>query len=128
MFKLFFGDVMSVVTTVFVLAMFAFIVLAFINRGRITKWGRLILIFILAGTAISAFSATRDAFAMENAVFAMFGLQSAVCAIAGAAIVLLGLVMLFLKKQGARKAGFMMISALFLVQVMTVEVSRVILL
>ena len=128
MLKLFFGDVMSVVTTVFVLALLAFAILALKNRNRITKWGRLILVFILVGTAISAFSATRDAFAMDNAVFAMFSLQSAVCAIAGAAVLLTGLVMLFLKNQGARKVGFMLISALFLVQVLTVEVSRVVLL
>ena len=128
MLKLFFGDAMSVITTIFVLFMLAFIVYAFVKRGRITKWGRLILLFILVGTAISALSATRDAFAMEGAVFAMYSLQSAVCAIAGVAIVLTGLVMLFLKKQAARKSGFMMISALFLIQVLTVEISRVVLL
>lgn len=127
MLKLYFGDTMSVITTFFVLAMLAFIVTAFIKRGTITKWGRLILLFILVGTVISAFSATRDRFASDGAVFAMFGLQAAVCAVAGAMIILTGLIMAVLRKRNIRRVGFMLISALFIVQVLAVEVSRAVL-
>jgi uncharacterized membrane protein len=128
MLHLFFGSVMSVITTVFVLALLAFAVIAFKKRGDIGRWGRLILIFILAGTAVSAFSATRDAYMMENALFAPDGLQSLVCSVAGGLIFLTGIVSLFVKNQKFRKAAFQLISVFFIVQVLTVEVSRIILL
>ncbi len=125
MLGLYFGDVVSVVTILLVVGLAVMAVLALKNGGKITKWGRLIALFIVVGTAISALSATRDAYATQQAVFAMDGLQSAICSIAGGAIYLTGLVCIFLKKQAARRIGFTVIAALFAVQVLTVEVSRV---
>lgn len=124
MFDLFFGSVMSVITTVFVLALLAFAVVAFVRRGDIGKWGRLILIFILAGTAVSAFSATRDAYMTEKALFAPVSFQSLVCSAAGGLIFLTGIVSLFVKSQKFRKAAFQLISVSFIIQVLTVEISR----
>ena len=128
MFKLFFGDVISVLTTAFVLAMLVFIVLTYKNRANIDKWGRRILLFILVGTAISALSATRDGFATASAMFAMMSIQSLICAAAGALIFLAGLVAIFVRNQKFRRAGFQIISVLFIVQVLAIEVSRTVLL
>lgn len=128
MFRLFFGDVISILTTVFVLAMLAFVVITFKNRGTISKWGRRILIFILVGTAISALSATRDAYMMESAVFSVRSIQSMLCSIAGGMIFLAGIVSIFIRNQKFRKTGFQIISVLFIIQVLAVEVSRTILL
>ena len=124
--ELYFNDVVSVMTILLVIGVAVMAVLALKNSAKVTKWGRLIALFIIVGTAISALSATRDAYATQQAVFAIDGLQSTICAIAGGAIYLTGLTCIFLKKQAARRVGFTVIAALFAVQVLTVEVSRVV--
>jgi uncharacterized membrane protein len=124
MLKLYFGNAISIMTTVFVLALLFFVIYAFIRRGEIDKWGRYILVFILVGTAISGLSATRDAYMTANALFTPNGLQSLICAIAGGLIFLTGIVSLFVRKQAFRKIAFQLISIFFIIQVVTVEVSR----
>lgn len=127
MFDLFFNDVYSLLTAVFVVGMVIFIVLTIRSHSSISKWGRLVALFILVGTAISALSAMRDGYATDNAVFLMSGLQSMICSIAGGLIFFTGLICLFIKKQAFRKTGFYIISMLFSIQVLTIEVSRVVL-
>jgi hypothetical protein len=62
MFDLFFGSVMSVITTVFVLALLAFAVVAFVRRCDIGKWGRLILIFYKFGSDPESLSEAKALF------------------------------------------------------------------
>ena len=62
MLKLFPGDLFSVTTTILVIVMVVSITLAIKNRYKILKWGRLIAVFILVGTAISGTSAMRDSY------------------------------------------------------------------
>ncbi|MEL4106343.1 hypothetical protein AAFA46_05805 [Oscillospiraceae bacterium WX1] len=125
MLGLYFGSVVSVITTVLVLAVLAFIVVSVVLGEEKTKWGRRILLLVLAGTALSALSATRDAFMMENALIAPESLQSLVCAVAGGIIYLIGIVSVFIRNQKFRRAGFLIISALLIVQVLTVEITRI---
>ncbi len=124
MINLYFRDAVSVITICMVLAMLAFIVLSAVRGEKVTKWGRLIAMFMVVGVAISAVSATRDAYAMPNALFAMDSMQSLVCSIAGGAIAVTAIVSIFLKKQPAKRVCFHIMSALFVVQVLTVEISR----
>jgi hypothetical protein len=125
MAALYFGDVVSILTTALISGMLALIGILLVNGQRTRYWGRFILVFVLAGTAISALSATRDAFMMDGALFALTSVQSLVCAAAGCLIYLAGLAALFVKNQKFRKIDFYVISALFLVQVVTVEASRI---
>ncbi|MPN29691.1 hypothetical protein SDC9_177144 [bioreactor metagenome] len=125
MLDLFFGDIYAVLTTVFVLVMLAFIIIVFIKRRSIEKWGRLILVFVLAGTIISALSAARDAFMMENALFALTSAQALICSVTGGLIYLIGLVSIFVRKQSFRRISFQLISVLFIIQVITIEASRI---
>jgi hypothetical protein len=128
MIDLYLRDVVSIVTVALVLVMLTFIVLTVTQGTKMQKWGRLIALFIVVGIAVSALSATRDAYAAPGALFAMNSMQSLVCSVAGGAIVLTGLVSIFLKKQAARKVCFHIISGLFVVQVLVVEISRAVLL
>ena len=126
MLTLYFGDLISILTTAFVLALTALIVVSAVKRRKINKWGWLILVFVIFGTAVSGLSATRDAFMMDHAVFAPVSIQSIVCAAAGGLIYLAGFVTIFVRKQNFRRVSFFAISALFLVQVVTVEASRIV--
>lgn len=127
MFNMFFGNIFALLTTVLVLILLAFISLTLVRRDEIKKWGRLILIIILAGTAVSGLCATRDAFMTESALFSINSMQSVVCSIAGGLIFLAGVIAIFIKNQKFRKISFSLISILFIIQVITIEVTRIIL-
>lgn len=123
MLKLYFDGVFSILTILLVIGLMVLVIYAFKRNAKIQKWGRLIALFIIVGTAISALSATRDGYATSEALFAMDSWQSNVCSIAGGAIFLTGLISVFLKKQ--RRVCFYLVAALFVVQVAVVEGSRI---
>ena len=125
MFLLYFGDLLSMMTTVTVLGMLALIVFTFAKGEKIKKWGRLILLFIIVGTAISGLAAMRDAYMTEQAIFSVSGIQSTLCSLAGGLIFLTGILALFVKKQTFRRLCFHFISVLFIAQVLVIEVSRI---
>jgi hypothetical protein len=125
MFNLFFGDLFSILTTVLALIVLIYAIGTIRDRQRIEHWGRRVIIFILLGTAISGLSATRDAYMTDIALFAPEGLQSSICSVAGGLIFLAGIVLFFVRKQDFRRKGFYFISALFVIQVITIEASRI---
>lgn len=125
MFNLFFGDLFSTLTTILVAFMLIFATTTAMNQQRIKHWGWRILFFVLIGLAISGLSATRDAYMTEVALFTPEGLQSIICSVAGGLIFLTAIATIFLRKQEFRKNGFYFIAVLFLIQVVTIEVSRI---
>jgi len=125
MIQLYFGDVITRLTTCLILAILTWIALVIHKRNSIRRWGWLMFSFILAGTLVSALSATRDAFMTESALFLPSGMQAAVCSAAGALIFLTGIVFLFVKKTRFRRLGFFWMAALFVLQVAVVEISRI---
>ncbi len=127
MFHLFFGDTISVLTTVAVLGTLALIAISFKNSREIKSWGRLILILIIVGTAISGLAAMRDAYMTAQAAFSVSSLQSTICSLAGGLIFLTGLLALFIRNQSFRRFSFHLISIIFLAQVLVIEVSRIVL-
>jgi peptidoglycan/LPS O-acetylase OafA/YrhL len=108
--------------------MLLFIFVSILNHPKIHRWGRPILLLIVVGTAISGIAAVRDAYMMENALFATEGMQSMICSVAGGLIFLTGLIAIFIRNQKYRKAGYFFIVTLFLIQVVTIEGSRIMLL
>ncbi len=126
---MYFGSLFAILTTALVAAMIVFIVLAVRNRERIPKWGKWIALFVLAGTVVSAFSATRDNFGFEGALFAMDSMQSLLCSIFGGAIFGTAFVSIFFRKnQAYKRRCFYIMSALFIANVAVVEASRIMLL
>ena len=99
MFLLYFDDLFSIVTTLTVLGMLAFITITFVKSKNIKKWGRLILFFVIVGTAISGLAAMRDAYMTDQATFSVSGIQSTLCSLAGGLIFLTGLLALFVKTR-----------------------------
>lgn len=122
--SLYFGDIWSALTLVLVAGMITFIVVALSRRERIAHWGRLVAAFILVGTAISALAAIRDGYGTDNALFGMTSAQSNLCSLAGGLTFLVGFCCIFWKRQSMRRLSFFVISAAFLLQVLTVEISR----
>lgn len=122
---LYFGDVISAVTTLLLAVVIVLIAISLKGRNNIGKWSRRIALFIVLGTAISGLSAARDAYAAPGALFAMDSIQSTICSIAGGAQYLTAIISIFLRSQTYKRRCFYILSALFAVQVLTVEGSRI---
>lgn len=125
MLALFFANPISVVTTAVLVAILAFAITAYFKRASVQKWGRLLLVLILIGTAASATSAVRDSYAAEGALFAMDAAQSLVCMALGILIYLTGFVCLFWRRQNVRRAGFFLAAGMMAAQIAVVEGSRI---
>lgn len=125
MLNLFFADAVSTITTILSLGLVAFLVWTAVRGRHVEAWGRRTLLAVVVGTALSGLSATRDAFMMDNALFTLTSAQSLICAIAGGAICLLGLTALVVRRQGWRKAVFHSVAALLVVQIATIEGTRI---
>jgi len=121
MIEFFFNDIFATMTTVLVVTLLA-ASYKLHTTPNFPRWGFAILVFILLGTFVSMTAAMRDAYATENAMFAMTSVQSNLCSIAGMLIFLSGVVAVFLRRQ--RKTIFTVISVLFLFQVLVIEGSR----
>ena len=125
MLALFFANAISVVTTAVLIAILAFAFTAYFKRASVQKWGRLLLVLILIGTAASATSAVRDSYAAPGALFPMDGAITLLCGVAGGIIYLMGFVCLFWRRQNVRRAGFFIAALLMAVQIVAVEGSRI---
>ena len=123
---LFFGDWLSGITTSLALGLLVWLGMVITRRGKIRGWGLRLLIAVVWGTALSALSATRDAFMMNGAVFAMPGFQSLLCMGLGIVIYGLGIIAMWVHTQAYRKFAFLLTAALLGVQIATIEMSRVV--
>lgn len=122
--QLFLADWCSALTLVLVVGLCGLVGWAFYRSHEITRWGRFVAVFILLGTAVSGLAATRDGYATSSAVFGMTSVQSNICSLAGGAIFLIGIACLIWRRSTVRRTGFFVISALFILQVLTIELSR----
>ncbi len=125
MIGLFLGDTYSILNTIAVIGLLSFAAAKITGKFPNLSWGRAILLFIVVGLAVSFLSAMRDGYAGESALFSMTSMQSNVCSIAGGLVILIGLVSLFIRKSAFRRASFISITALFVLQVLVIEISRV---
>jgi hypothetical protein len=124
MIQLYFKDAVTTITTVLVLGLILLAGGLILKRQKVQKWGKFILIFIVLGTAVSGLSAARDLYMMDGALFTVSSFQSTVCSILGGLIYLSGFIALFFKNQKIKRCIFYLISGFFIVQVLTIEISR----
>jgi len=125
MLELYVGDVYAVLTLLLLVGLMVFCFVVLKARVRIEKWGRLVGVFILIGTLVSGLSAMRDKYGTADGLFAMDGMQSTVCSLAGGLILFIGILTLMIKKQSFRRGAFHVVSLLFMLQVLTIELSRI---
>ena len=124
MSKLFFGDIFSILTTIAVVGLLSFATARITRAFTKLSWGKALALFIALGLGVSFMSAMRDGYASEEAIFSMTSMQSNVCSITGGLVMLAGLLSLIIRNEMFRKAAFLATTALFVVQVLVIEISR----
>lgn len=133
--KLYFGSVVTSVTTLLLIGMFGYIGYSFIHRNEITLWGRRIAVLLAVGLVICIFAASRDNYHMsvqnaidgstEVGVFSIHSIQSTANCIIALGIVICGILSIFMKSQDARQVLFFILSLCICMKIGIIEFSRI---
>jgi len=130
MFSLFFGNVWSISSTVFLLAIFGYIVLTIIKRKEYEFWGRKTLILFLIGLVLCCLAVMRDDYVVAvqggTGLFALDSIQIRLAYIGGAVIGFSALSSIFVRNQKYRKAMFYAMSTSIVFKALVIEISRIV--
>ena len=129
MFTLFFGDLWSALSTVFLFAVLAYIVFIAVKRKGIELWGRKTLILALAGLVLCCFAVMRDDYVESlqggTGLFPLDSIQMTLAYIGGAVNGFAVLSSLLVRNQKYRKAMFFILSGSIVFKAVVVEASRI---
>ena len=134
--KLYFSNITSTITTILILILIAFMVYAFINRDNIQFWGRRILILAIYGLVVCCFAAGRDGLdiTIQNAIegtniaggiFELVSIPTIMGCIGAGIIIISAIVSLFTKSQNVREILFFIMCIGIIFKIVTVEISRI---
>lgn len=134
--KLYFGNFVTTVTTVMVIALVCFVGTSVVNRSNIEYWGRRNLALLIFGLVVCCFAAARDGLdktiqcaidgscAPEN--FPLLSIPTIVGCIGAFLIILAAIATPIAKTQNMRQVWFFVMSGGILMKIVTVEIARII--
>ena len=133
MIKLFFGNSVTIISTLLLGTNIGFILWGYLSRAAIHKWGMIILLFILLHGALWYFANVRDLYSnsiiyatdgsVEMGLFSVSSIQSIVFWVASVIIWVLGIISIF--KPDYRQNIFFIIAVVSIVQIAFIEGSRI---
>lgn len=134
--KLYFGNTVTTVTTLMILALLGFIVYSVCNRAHIAYWGRRSAVLLVFGLAVCCFAAARDGLdkTIQHVIDGscapgLFSLVSVpvIVGCAGAALIIIAAVATpIAKTQRAREVWFCIMSGGAVAKILTMELARII--
>lgn len=132
MYRLFFGNVWSILSTALILVLLAFIIQTITKHNGIERWGRRILFLILTGLLLCIFVVIRDDYALAlqggAGLFSLESMQINLAYIAAGVIGISSLSTIFVHNQKYRKTVFFIVTAVVLFKVCLIEISRMMIL
>lgn len=136
MINLFLGDLTSILSTVLLIIILAFIIHSIINSKKLTSWRYRINFLALTGLLLCIFVAARDNYAVSvkgmidgtdtNGVFSTDSLQSNIACLGGAIIAFSSLSGIFVRNEKYRKIMFFILSFTIIFKACLIEISRII--
>lgn len=133
--NLYFGSVLSSISTLLVISIFVYIGVTVARQKKIKYWGRKIATLALWGLLVCFFVAFRDGYHLSvqatmnsdvlPGLFTLDSIQSTLCCLCGALIAFCSLSPIFIKKQRYRKVMFFILSAAIIFKTLVIEISRV---
>ncbi|MDD4080192.1 MAG: hypothetical protein PHP02_02105 [Eubacteriales bacterium] len=132
MVDLFFGNLWSLLSTVLVAGVLAWIIITALRHQRVEHWGRKTAVLAASGLLLCAFAAMRDDYALAlqggTGLFALDAMQNTLACLAAALIAAALLSTLILKNQACRKAAFFVLSFAVVFKIGLIEISRALIL
>lgn len=133
MLKLYFGNSVTIISTLLLGINIGYMLWGYLSRATIQKWGKIILLFILLHGAFWYFANVRDLYSnsiiyatdgsVEMGLFSVSSIQSIVFWVASVIIWVLGVVSIF--KPQYRQNIFYVIAIVSIVQIAFIEGSRI---
>ena len=133
--KLYFGNGITLVTTVMIIILLGFIGYSICNRNIITFWGRKTLLLFVFGLVICCLAATRDGLdqTIQHAIdgscapglFALVSIPTIIGCIGAAMIIVAFIATPITKSQHMREILFYIMSSGILLKVVVIEFVRI---
>lgn len=134
--KLYFGNIITTVTTIMVIILIGFIGYSIWNRNSIHFWGRRNLFLLIYGLVICCFVAARDGLdkTIQSAIdgncapgiFPLMSLPTIIGCIGGAIIIVAAIATPIAKSQRMREIWFYVMSSGVMLKVIVIEIIRII--
>ena len=135
--KLYFGNAVTSVTTLMILALLGFIVYSVFNRANIEYWGCRSVIVLVFGLVVCCFAAARDGLdkTIQHAIdgscapglFPLVSIPTIVGCVGALLIIIAAIATPIAKTQHAREIWFYMMSGGAVLKIVTMEIARIIL-
>lgn len=133
--KLYFGNGVTLVTTVMIIILLGFIGYSICNRNIITFWGRRTLLLFVFGLVICCLAATRDGLdqtiqctidgSCAPGLFSLVSIPTIMGCIGAAMIIVAFIATPITKSQHMRQIWFYIMSSGILLKVIVIEIARV---
>lgn len=134
--KLYFGNSVTTVTTLMILALLGFIGYSVCSRAHITFWGRRSAVLLVFGLAVCCFAAARDGLdrTIQHAIdgscapglFPLVSVPTVAGCIGAALIIIAAVATPIAKTQRAREIWFYIMSGGAMAKIVTMELARMI--
>lgn len=138
MFNLFFGNVVTGISTILVLGVIIFSIITIVKQKAINHWGRRVAFLVVLGLLVCILVAIRDNYylsvmSMTNpniipGVFTAESIQSTLCSLGGAIIAFCSISSIFIRRKGYLKTMFFILSTTIILKTLVIEISRIALL
>ena len=134
--KLYFGNMVTAVTTIVILVLLGFIGESIANRTNINYWGRRSLFLLVYGLVICCFAAARDGLdktiqntidgSCELGVFSLISIPNLIGCIGAAIIIIAAIATPIAKSQHMRQIWFYVMSGGVMLKILIMEAARII--
>lgn len=133
--RLYFGNAVTTVTTIMILALLGFIGVSVWNHSNINNWGRRSLFLLAYGLVVCCFAAARDGLdkTIQNAidgscapgVFPLISIPNLIGCIGAAVIIIAAIATPIAKSQQVRQIWFYMMSGGIMMKIIVMEIARI---
>jgi len=133
--RLYFGNAVTTVTTIMILALLGFIGVSVWNHSNINHWGRRSLFLLAYGLVVCCFAAARDGLdkTIQNAidgscapgVFPLISIPNLIGCIGAAVIIIAAIATPIAKSQQVRQIWFYMMSGGIMMKIIVMEIARI---
>ena len=133
--KLYFGNMITTVTTLMILSLVGFVGYSISSRSNINFWGRRSLFVLIYGLVICCFAATRDGLdkTIQNAIdgscnpgiFSLVSVPNVIGCVGAIIIIIAAIATPLAKSQHMREIWFYVMSGGVMLKVAVMEISRI---
>lgn len=134
--RLYFGNIVTTVTTLMILSLVGFVGYSISSRSNINFWGRRSLFVLIYGLVICCFAATRDGLdkTIQNAIdgscnpgiFSLVSVPNVIGCVGAIIIIIAAIATPLAKSQHMREIWFYVMSGGVMLKVAVMEISRII--